>query len=196
MATLKSAAYARTMGIYHPSNGAFADAAWVGRCLPLDPGSETWAHKTLKGVTATRITPTWRTNILNKKGNVYETIAGRNITEFGTVADGEYFDVVRFVDWLKARIAERVFSTLTDQANSKIPYTNRGIALIVGDVRAVLKSGVAVGGLVEDTIVVSAPRAEDVDPADKAARLLKNVIFTATLQGAIHTAQIKGTVTV
>lgn len=197
MKTLKTAAYARTAGIYHPSPGQFADAAWAGRCLPLQPGSETWALKTLAGVAATRLTATWRTNVLAKRGNVYETIAGRNITQFGTVADNEYIDVIRFIDWVKARIAESVFTTLTDSNNPKVPYTDRGIALIAGDVRGVLKEGAAVGGLDADTIVVSVPKAKDAAPADKAARVLKNLNFSATLQGAIHTANpIRGTLTI
>jgi hypothetical protein len=197
MKTLNTSAYARTAGMYHPSNGAFADAAWAGRCLPLQPGSETWALKTLAGVAATKLTDTWRTNILAKRGNIYVTLAGRNITEFGTVADNEYIDVVRFSDWLKARIAESVFGALSDALNAKVPYTDRGIAALAAEVRGVLKEGADVGGLVADSIVVSVPKAADALPADKTARVLKNLNFSATLQGAIHRADpIKGTVSV
>src|SRR5262249_29365230 len=34
----------RTALIYHQKTDAFADGAWAGACLPMNPGSETWAY--------------------------------------------------------------------------------------------------------------------------------------------------------
>lgn len=192
--SLKDDALGRSAGIYHRSNGEFADAAWVGRVLPYDPGSETWAHKTLAGVSPVRLTATQRTNLLAKNLTVYETNAGRNGTFEGKVAGGEWIDVVRFIDWLTARIQERVYALISDAANPKIPYTDRGINQIAGVVRATLAEGVDVGGL--ESYQVQVPKAKDADPDDKAARILRGLTFTGVLAGAIHRAVIRGTVTV
>jgi hypothetical protein len=192
-AALQSAAYRYTSAWYHPDNGQFLAAALVGKCLPLDPGSETWAFKTLAGVTpGPTLTSTQRGNALAKNGNVYETIAGVNVTEFGTVASSEFIDVVRFTDWLVARIGERMFGDLA--SNIKIPYTDKGIAQLAGDLDNVLAEGVEVGGLESYTIQV--PRAADADPSDRAARVLKNLNFTGTLAGAVHKPTVNGTVSV
>jgi hypothetical protein len=195
MAAIQNAEYVRTAVIYHPTTDAFADCAWVGRCAPLDPGSETWAFKTLAGVDAVTMTSTHETNVEAKDGNHYQETAGVNIAFPGTVGSGEYIDVVRFRDWLKARMAERIFAHLA--AANKIPYTDEGIAVIEADVRAQLVEGIAAGGLASDPApVVTVPRASAVSEADRTARILRNVKFTATLAGAIHGVRITGVVSV
>jgi hypothetical protein len=110
---LKTSAYARTAGLYHPSPVSFADAAWVGKGSPKNPGSITWNYKTLAGIPSTNLTSTHITNLQAKYANYYHTIAGVNITDGGgKVSANEYIDVVRGEDWMIARIAERVFARL------------------------------------------------------------------------------------
>jgi hypothetical protein len=194
-ARAKTAAYARTAVIYHPATDAFADAAWLGKCLPMDPGSETWAYKTLAGVAAVALTSTYRTNVLNKFANVYETVSGVNVTEFGKVAANEYVDVVRFRDWLKARIAERIYAKLVNL--KKLPFTDAGIAVVQAEILGQLDEGVRVGGLASDPAPdCIVPKASAVSAANKTARLLSGVTFSGTLAGAIHTLTINGTLSV
>lgn len=191
----KDAAYARSALIYHPDNGEFIDAAWLGKCLPFDPGSETWKFKTLATVSAVTLSPTHQVNLEAKRCNYYYEVAGINITTQGQVSANEFIDVVRFRDWLKARISESVFALLASM--KKVPYTDRGIAMIQGRVSAVLKQGVEVGGLADDPAPeVTVPKVVDVDDADKAARVLRNVNFFGTLAGAIHSLEIQGTISV
>lgn len=192
---LKDSAYARTACSYHPSNAVFFDAAWQGKCLPLDPGSETWKFKTLSGVSPTVLTGTHQQNLADKNCNYYYTVGGVNITTEGTVAAGEYIDVVRFRDWLKARMSERIFAKLINA--KKIPFTDAGIAVIEAEIRAQLDEGVSVGGLASDpAYTVTVPKASAVSSGDKAARRLTGVSFTGTLAGAIHSLEINGTITV
>ena len=64
----------------------------------------------------------------------------------------------------------------------KVPFTDAGIALVETAVRGVLQEGVAVGLLSPDPApAVTVPKAADVSAEDKAARLLPDVKFTATL---------------
>jgi len=165
-----------------------------GVILPLDPGSYTAALKDLVGITKNDITPTQRTNILAKNANMYSEVGGVGITEFGTVGEGEYIDIIILVDWLDARITEGVFSLLTRLP--KVPYTDGGIAGIEAEITKVLQLGQALGGIATDPqFTVTVPLASEVSQGDKAARVLNGVSFVATLTGAIHATNITGTVT-
>jgi hypothetical protein len=195
MYVLKAAGYARTMqAIYTP--GLYTEwhaAAWAGECLPLDPGSETWAHKALSGVSVYNLTDTQRSALDGKNGNYYISAGGLALTYPGKTASGEWFDVTRFVDWLQARLRERLIGLLAN--NSKVPFTDAGIALVVAEIRAQLQQGVAVGGLAESpAFTISAPLASDVSSVDRAARTLPDVTFSARLAGAIHAIELTGNI--
>jgi hypothetical protein len=193
---------ARTALIYHPANGVYADAALAGRVLPLAPGSETWAFKTLSGVTPYPLTATQRANLDAKAVNWYETIAGVNVTLEGSTSGPSYIDIVRGRDWLEARLGERIFGALA--RSNKIPYTDAGIAVIEGIVRGVLRDAIAAGLLLEQPATetqaesprVTVPTLASVPTNDKAARILRNVKFDAILQGAIQSVEISGNIAV
>lgn len=191
--TLETAAYARTFGIYHPSPKAFADAALLGKNLPFDPGSETWAFKTLATVPAVTFTATQQTNLQNKHGIPYLTIAGRNVTLKGWTFADEFIDIVRGRDWLEARLGERI--ALLKFNNKKIPYTDAGIAMVEAEIRAQLNEAISVGFLAADPApVVQVPTAASAAPADRAARILRDVSFDAQVAGAIHLTVISGVI--
>lgn len=192
---LQELGYARTFTCYHPDPSAMFGAAWLGRVLPLDPGSETWKFKTLSGVEAVTTTATHRVNLRAKKCNTYQTVAGRNITWEGNTVDGDFIDVTRGIDWLEDDMTKGVFGVLAGA--NKIPYTNAGIAMIEKEVRASLNRAIAQGLISDDPVpVVTVPRAGNVSAANKAARLLPDVKFSATLQGAVHKVQLSGVVSV
>lgn len=183
--------YARTVPFYlaNETNG-LQSCGFTAKNLPSDPGSETWAHKTIVGIAADDLLSGQETALENKKVNYYVTIGGLDATLWGTVPDGDYIDVIRFVDWLHARMGERIWGAFYNV--KKIPFTDVGIAAIESLVRAQLDAGVKVGGLASYTVTV--PKAADVEAADKAARTLPGIVFTAVLAGAIHKVTITGTV--
>lgn len=192
---LQAAAYARSIGLFHEDDRGFADAAWMGAQFPKTPGSSQWGYQTLAGVTVSSLTAGAQKAITDKNGNHYTSITGGNTTLFGASASGEFIDTTRFIDELTVRLQEDVFAVLL--ANEKIPFTDAGIAVIKGTVSARLDQGVLQGGLAADPApVVTAPKAADVPTPDKAARNLPDVNFTATLAGAILTAEINGVVSV
>lgn len=183
--------YARTFVAYSSKPSEMAGAAWLGDVLPLEPGSETWAFKTLTGVTPETLTDTHETNIKARKANSYHTIAGLNVTFDGTMASGEWIDVTRGLDWLKDDMSKACFEVLAGA--SKIPFTDAGVSVIKAAVRASLKRAAA-KGIITDDWDVSAPLVADVSDADKAARNLPDVKFSATLAGAVQSMDINGTV--
>lgn len=192
--TLQAAEYDRTAVIYHGSaDTQFADAAWLGDCLPRDPGSQTWMFKTLNGITYDTLTASEKDYVLGKGANTYQRIAGVNITQQGTMAGGEYIDVIRGIDWLTARIKERIFTRLINAP--KIPYTNKGIAIIEAQVREQLDIAVDQQLIApEPAYTVTVPDVLDTDELDRQNRQLKEVNFRARLAGAIHYVEIRGAV--
>lgn len=191
MTFLKNKGYDRTGLMFHAPATDFAEAAWFGRVLPLDPGSETWAFKTLQGVTVNDPTDSEAEFLDDKNANYYVETAGVRHTVNGKMASGEWTDTMRGVDWLQARIEEGIFQQLV--LADKIPFTDKGIAIIEAILRERLENAKKVG-LVE-SYTVTVPKAADVSFEDKAARTLPDVEFTAVLQGAIHKVVVQGVVT-
>ncbi len=192
--TLQDAAYERTAIIYSADHANYPEAAWLGRCLPEDPGSITWKFKQLAGISVDDLSATEVTNLKSKNANFYEQIAGYNmISGEAVVASGEFIDIIRGTDWLQARIAEGIFFRLINA--DKIPFTAQGIAVVENELRYRLEKAVDVGLLVAGSIVINSPAIAAVDPLEKAQRFLNNMQFTAQLAGAVHKTAIVGKLT-
>lgn len=186
--------YNRTFLMYTETPTDWANAAWLGRMLPLQPGSATWAYKELIGVNDnSNLNATQRANIKLRKGNYFTELAGIEVTFLGTMVNGEYIDVIHGLDWLESFIQENIAELLI--AAPKIPYNNNGIGLIENSLRASLQEAV-LRGIINQDFVITVPDILNVSSANKAARLLTNVNFTATLTGAIQNVVINGSVTV
>lgn len=195
-ALLNSAGYVRSFVMYHDdADSDFPECAWFGKVLPTTPGSATWKFKQLASISYSDLTTNESKNARDKNANTYEFVAGVGITREGTMAQGEFIDIIRGIDWLTARIQEFVYALLVN--SPKVPYTDAGIASVEAEVRRALDLGVNNDFIADDPqYTVSVPKAADVSPANKAARLLQDVTFQATLAGAIHAVEINGTVSV
>jgi hypothetical protein len=186
--------YNRTSGWYHPDPSQMIGAALMGRCLPLDPGSYTFALKSLALVDTVDMTSTQRANIVAKDGNSYEEVAGLGTTFDGKTGDGEYLDTRIGLDWLEDDMAKEVFGIKL--ANNKVPYTNKGIAMIEGGMRASLTRATKRGILDEEVgFTITTPKVADVSDANITARLLPDMKFSGRIAGAVHKSQLRGSVT-
>lgn len=192
--TLEGLEYDRTATILAEDQLEYPACAWIGRVLPKSPGSTTWKFKQLSGVTKSNLTSSQETAILADQGNFYSDLASVGMTFNGTMASGEFIDVMQGVDWLTARLKERLFGILINA--DKVPYTDASVDRFISEIRAQLQSGVDVGFLAEGTLVVTGPKVADVSAVDRAARLLPDLKFSARLAGAVHKVSISGTVSV
>ena len=192
---LNALSYDRSIVVYTGSDDNHIEAGWVGQNAPKDPGSITWKFKSLSGVTADTFTPTEKTNVKGKEVNLYNEIGGIDIMEEGVVISGEFIDIMRGADWIQVRMEEKVFGTLANQP--KVPYTDSGVDIVKSDVSSILQLAIGQGILADDPApVVTAPEVADISTADKQARILRNVEFTATFAGAIHKVIIEGFISV
>jgi hypothetical protein len=191
---LEGFGYARTIPLFSQTQDSFAGAAWLGGMLTFQPGEATWAFKTLAGVPVDTLTAAEIANILAKHGNWYVSIGGVSITQNGWSSAGEFADITLFVDWLTARIIERIFALLVN--SPKLPYTDASVDLVRSEINAQLLEGIANGGLVAGTEIIEAPLVSEVSSVNRAARLLPDVNFSARLAGAIHSIEIRGNLSV
>ena len=70
-----------------------------------------------------------------------------------------------------------------------------GIAAVEAVVKATLDEAVT-NNFLEAGYTVTVPKIEDVDPVDRANRVLKGITFKAVPAGAIHVVEIDGVVSV
>lgn len=175
--------------------GEYPAASELGKMLPKNPGSATWKFKNLNNATYDLLTPTQQTNIKDQNGNIYVVDGGVAIVQEGVAVSGEFMDTTRFIDWLEARVKERVFSLFVNQ--DKVDYDDVGVDQIANEIYAVLELGVERRGLKSDPApTVTVPSVADIGTVDRAARNLPDVVFQGELRGAVHKVSITGVVTV
>lgn len=209
------AVYNRTVGVFGMENGSqttaqltevehdanlYINCAFTARWLNYEPGSETTAFKTLTSVYPSELTSTQLNNLVDGNLCYFITVGNKNITMSGKTRSGEWADVIRFRDWLKNDMQVRVVNLFI--INTKIPYTDDGIAIIHNAMIASLKRGQIMGGICRDEFdedgnripgfATSVPLASSLTPSERASRILKGLKFRARLAGAIHFAEIKG----
>ncbi len=199
---VKEGNYYRTFGFYHKDAATdFPELACMARCFAVLPGGETWANKKLAGVTTDRLTETEFLAAKNKNLNTFESFRDSvSITQTGKVAAGEWIDVIRFRDWLQEEMQVNIFFVLINR--DKIPYTDGGIAIIQAQMDKALQLGQRRGGIApteydEDGneipgYVINVPLAASISANTKASRILEDLTFSARLAGAIHVAEITG----
>lgn len=200
---LKTIKYMRTAGIYTgeaADNDEFLHIAWMVRGFGYSPGSETWAFKQLAGINSDGLSSGDRQVLEDGGLNYYIECAGKDIVMNGKAVGGEWIDTIRFRDWLKNEMQLRIFNLF--MANPKIPYTDSGISLVENQMTAVLKAGQQAGGIAETSydendnsikgFTVKVPTAGSLTEAQRAYRKLSGCAFTARLSGAIHAAELNG----
>ena len=212
---IQTAVNHRAAALYHETAAtAYPEAGWMAIGLAQDPGSLTWAYKTIvqpdgvTGLTPSTISATQRAAAQAKNCNLYETYGSRDIVLFGKVGGSattgaDYIDVTRGIDWQESDMSTRVFDLLGDSL--KVPYTNSGLAQIEAEIRVSLDEGIASGLLVADPdsyegqpYRVTVADVSTIAAAEKAARNVPStaLTFQAQLAGAVHKVNIAGTVVI
>ena len=204
--------YKRTMIIYHDDATLYPDWSIMGKFLPIDPGSSQIAYQILAGtsagatfIDAADITSVNKDNLFAKNGNTIVEVAGQTFIYPGTMVggknidrEGEWFDIIRSIDYMQAHVEEGLLSLMLEKANdaSKIPFTDDGIGLVRTRLGDKLNDMVEAGILVEDSIVITTPTRDEVSTDNRDDRILPDVDFNAELAGAIQKIVVRGKVRV
>lgn len=162
-------------------------AGVCGMGFPQTEGSITWANKVITGVQLSGYTLAEETELLDANINYLTEELGYTITQFGRTLSGSNIDITRSKDWLKNRIQEGLTYALVN--SKKIPFTNKGLATISSALNQVGIQAVQQDML--SSYSVSIPDISDIPLADKSNRVLRNVIFTAQLSGAVETISVE-----
>lgn len=197
---LVAATNVRTMSLVTKAGrgnaSAYPAVALAAVMRSYQPGSATYMYKALLGVQA----DVWSTTDFAalKAANCIMYIAkgGVGMTTEGWSHGGEYLDIIEGTDWIEARMSERIFDLLTSKP--KVAYTDKGVALVVSEVEAQLGNAEdeAVGILEPGSSTVTSKLVKDIPTADKTARRLTGIAFTARYAGAIHYVGVDGTISV
>jgi hypothetical protein len=194
---LKALSYTRTAGLWHRaiSGTEWAAAAFLSSFLGKDPGAANPAFKQLAGITADDLRSGETAQLTAKNFSRYMRQGGANVTFEGKTPSGRYIDVTRNVDWLDAEVRANIWSVFLN--NDVVPYSDEGISLIKGAVGQALKTGQQMKIIaVSPAPIVTVPALADTTSADRAARILRNVEFSARLNGAINRTIVRGSVSV
>jgi hypothetical protein len=198
---LKALAFARTAGAYHRGIGRSEDwlaPAWLGVGLAADPGSITWAFKTLAGVAVDVLKPGERSALTAKNWTQYESVNSLNITFEGKTPSGRFIDVTHGVDWLESEIELDQFMLLyNSNQGSKLPFEQIGLDACTGKLEQTLQKGIKRTVLAnEPAPTVTAPKLAQTDVADRAARRFRTMEWDGRLSGALHGVRVRGRVSV
>jgi hypothetical protein len=179
------------------SMSQYPAGAAAGRFLPLDPGTEMWAHKSLTGVTPSQYTTAQVTAMKADYCNMYtgvtiggiEVVQGNLFKGWNSGSSEGFIDTTRLIDALVVEVQTRVLSAL--RSADKVPYTDEGISTI----KSAILAGIRVfqpEGFETGSEFCNAPLKASMAASDIAARNLTDVVFGATLAGGIATVEITG----
>jgi hypothetical protein len=190
-----------------------ADAAMypeMGMLRPLAtvqiPGQTTLHGQQLYGIAVDKdstLTNSESLIVRGKNANTYELIGGVGFVRDGKVFSGEFVDNVDLARWFKARLQENVYQLVVSKAraNTKVPYTNSGIAMVGDRIIEVVNQGIN-GGVFNGDFnnglgyILELPALEEIPTNDRANRVLNGVKITVQTTGAIYTINIDGIITV
>ena len=199
--------YYRSFGVCYGEDAGSGDpykhVAMAVRFLSYDAGSETWVNKSLASVSTSQFTDTEVDTIDKDPASYYIQVGDTGLVQGGKVRAGEWIDVIRFRDWLKNDMQVRVVNLFITRP--KVPYTDSGISLVQNQMIASLKAGQDAGGIAEEEFdedgnsipgyTTSVPLAASLSASEKASRKLTKCTFKARLAGAIHFAELTGSLT-
>lgn len=184
---LVTGAYDRTVPMFHEHLHEYANAAWVGRCSPQNPGAVNWNLKDIAGITPSQLTTTQMSNLDTRGLNYFMRIKGLRLTQGGGQASsGEYFDIIHGTDWTEEELQVETLAYM-------VSAEKRGYTDVTKDELEALGYAVMRRGstsdrpiFVESSISVIAPAVATITPTQKSTREYGNIKIKATFQGAVN----------
>lgn len=201
-ALTKNAQQFNTSVIYHSkANDEYIDFGYLTYGLQQPYGSYTLAGKAITGITQidNQLTTTQYKNLFDKNVSCYTDVGGSPEINFGTVADGDFFDVVHFMYVSKIKLQEAMLGER--KKRGKIKYNGSGFSSLQDACtptfnQMVLNQAIEENNYDDDGNQIDGwqmifPTREQIDPIDKGNRLLKNVVTNLWYTGAVHKVEME-----
>jgi hypothetical protein len=190
-------AYNGVLGVQHPRPAEMLVAGAMGRWLAQAPGASVLADKTIAGATASLFpnNSTYRTNLVARKANFYETVGGFGRFYNGAVG-GTYLwlDVKRNIDFMENLVQTRLYEA---KAGAElIPMDDEGMGILENALRGAVDELENVYKIFrKGTTTVTVPKVADISASDRAQRIVRNLKFAGELTGAVQRMFYTGSVT-
>jgi len=192
----------RSAGLFHhTADTTFPECNYISRFAPKNPGETTWTQKNIEvsisqdpDNAGVALNATQLGNLVDRSANLVQSQGGVAVVRTGVTAGGERIEIMRFRDFLVARITEAY--QLKAINTEKIPYTDSGINGQRSVLESVLNRYITTAdqpkGLQEAPAYnTTFPRRKDVSQSDLLSGTL-NASFEAFLSGAILITNISG----
>jgi len=186
----------RTVAVYTKQLDNYVADGLIGANGDKTAGGITWAYKKAKLCIYDDYTN--QASILSflrsNNANYYTRVAGLDMSspsdKGGITIGGEYFDITHGSDWLKANLELDVVETMA--LNDKIPFTNKGVSILVNKVYSRMQEAQAVGFLSdEEDILVTAVDIDDLTSAQRQSRIFEKITASGRFAGAIQKTYIE-----
>lgn len=160
------------------------------------------------GITAETLTETQAAALIAKNANVFVKYNNSTaILQNGTMANGQFFDVVHGTDWLQNATQTAVYNVLYT-SGTKVAQTDPGVTSLVGAISQACEQGrtngliapgvwtgppvgnVVTGQTLSNGFYVFAPAVASQNQSDRAARKAPVIQVAIKLAGAIHSANV------
>jgi len=181
--------------IYHNSADSYVAEGELANMLTAPIGSKTPKFRKVAGAPGATITDVQLASLHAAHGSTYiEDMGELQITNSQTQS-GEHFDVILGKYWIKYTMEQEMLDLAIK--TDKIPYSDKGIAMLIGVCTNVLNKAEQNGiVLVDDdgkpVFSYAYKTRAEVAQADRANRKYNGISWTATLAGAIESATISG----
>lgn len=208
--TVQDNQYFRTMGEYHHlAEDTYPEVSALAEIATFVTGRVTYANRIVAGVPAAlnasggNLTSTQVANMIANGVNFYDTVqisgssfsTNPSITYGGKVASGELTMNVVTRDNLQVDLEATCTELLIRQKNGRLAFDETSLNKVRGAVRTVLNQYESEDfhNFLQPNTIITIPRVSEINAADKAANVFKQVTFNGTLRGAIHMIEITGT---
>lgn len=177
---------------YHNKKDDYVAEGLASNMAMALPGSITAKFEEIEGSTPSNITLTELNKLHKDNGFSYIRSKGRNYVSEGKMTDGSYIDITLGSYFIKFRLEEALFLLAIN--HGKIPYSDRGIGMIVAEVENVLKIATRQGIILEKdgrgVYEINALNRSELSKNDIESRKYNGVNVKATVAGAIHNGEI------
>lgn len=185
----------------HGVAGEYLNVALVAKRCGLDSARGTFAHKTVKGITADQYTESEYKTAKNAGLNIYTKVQGEARVFMGTTCDAEHFiDQVVVDDWLRFNVQSEIYKLLGEANDGAgVTYNDPGIIAVVSCVTKIFGQAAEPGrDYIRDDFSVDYKNLDYLKAnraADVRARNLPLISGTYSRMGAIHSAKVTLNVT-